>query len=264
MIWRPVLAIIGREVLRMVRQRWRLLSALARPMIWLLVIGSGVNSMLGEVGSEDYQHFLAPGVLGMVILFGAVLVSLSVVYDKEFGVMRSLIVAPLQHYWIVLAKTISAAVVAVIQAGGLVLLLVILGYIGKDTSILLLVTALLATALACASMGMLIAVWCSTLDNFAVTMNFVIFPVFFLSGALYPVQKLPDVLRLVATANPFTYGVDLLKHAILGRQVPIFGADFSVTLDLTVLLGFTVIAVFVACLRFSHESSTGLLNFLRD
>ena len=154
--------------------------------------------------------------------------------------------------------------VAVIQAGGLVLLLAILGYIGNDTSILLLITAFLATALACASMGMLIAVWSTTLDNFAVTMNFVIFPVFFLSGALYPVQNLPDVLRFVARVNPFTYGVDLLKHAILGRKVPIFGAEFSVALDLTVLLGFTVVAALVACLRFSHESSTGLLRFLRD
>jgi ABC-2 type transport system permease protein len=132
------------------------------------------------------------------------LVSLSVVYHKEFGVMRLLVVAPFQHYWLVLAKTISATVVAVVQAGELALLLAVFGYVGNEVSLVLLALGLLATALACASLGMLVAVWSSTMENFAVIMNFVIFPVFFLSGALYPVQKLPEILKFVATINPFT------------------------------------------------------------
>ena len=178
--------------------------------------------------------------------------------------MRLLIVAPLPHYWIVVAKVISGAVVAVVQAGAFTLLMAICGYVGSEMSLGLLVLGLVATALACASLGIVIAVWSSTLDNFAVVMNFVIFPVFFLSGALYPVQKLPDFLKLVAAMNPFTYGVDVLKHALLGSAAPLLGTDFGVGLDLTVLLGFTVLATVVACLRFSHESAAGLLQFLRS
>ena len=102
----------------------------------------------------------------------------------------------------VIAKTVSGMVVAVVQAGAFAVLLALLGYIGGGLSLPLLVLGLFATALACASLGMLIAVWSSTLDNFAVVMNFVIFPVFFLSGALYPVQQLPDVLKIVAAVNP--------------------------------------------------------------
>jgi ABC-2 type transport system permease protein len=263
MMWRPVWGIIEREMVRMIRQRGRLVSAAARPLIWLVVIGSGYNAILANVGPHGYHHFLVPGVLGMVMLFGAMLVSLTLVYDKEFGVMRLLIMAPLPHYWIVVAKIISGAVVAVVQAGAFALLLAPFGYIGSEVSLLLLVLGLVATALACASLGMVIAVWSSTLDNFAVVMNFVIFPVFFLSGALYPVQKLPDLLKLVAAINPFTYGVDLLKHALLGSAAPLLGTDFGVLIDVAVLLGFTAVATFVACLRFSHESAAGMLQFLR-
>jgi ABC-2 type transport system permease protein len=161
------------------------------------------------------------------------------------------------------AKIISGAVVAVVQAAAFALLLAIFGYVGPEVSMMLLALGLVTTALACASLGMVIAVWSSTLDNFAVVMNFVIFPVFFLSGALYPVHKLPDFLKFVAVINPFTYGVDILKHALLGSAPPLLGTDFGVLVDVAVLVGFTVAATFVACLRFSHESAAGLLQFLR-
>ena len=263
MMWRPVWALIEREIMRMVRQRGRLVSALVRPLIWLLVIGGGFGALLGDEASGGYQRFLSPGLLGMVMLFAAMLVSLSVVYDKEFGIMRLLIISPLPHYWVVIAKTVSGMVVAVVQAGAFAVLLALLGYIAGNVSLPLLVLGLFATALACASLGMLIAVWSSTLDNFAVVMNFVIFPVFFLSGALYPVQQLPDILKIVAVVNPFTYGVDLLKHALVSGLAPPLGPDFPVVVDITVLLGFAVVAIFVACLRFSHESAAGVLDFLR-
>ena len=110
------------------------------------------------------------------------------------------------------------------------------------------------TALACASLGILTAAWTPTLDNYAVIMNLVIFPVFFLSGSLYPVSQLPDVLRTIATVNPYTYAVDLLKHANLSLTGPGFAPDFSITTDVAVLAAFIVLATVVACLRFSQES----------
>ncbi len=257
-------AIIGRELLRLFRQRGRFGSAMVRPLIWLFVIGSGISATMGEIGDPGYQRFLLPGVLGMVLLFGAMLVALSVVYDKESGAMRLLMIAPVRHSWIVLAKIASAVIVSLLQVIAFAALLVPFGFFDTNVSPGLLAVALLSTAMVCASLGMLVAVHSSTLENFSVVMNFVIFPVFFTSGALYPVAHLPQALQLVAMINPFTYGVDLLKHALLGGAVSPFPADFGIGLDLTVVWGFILVASLVSCLRFSREASLGALGFLRN
>lgn len=249
---RPVGAIVGRELTRMLRQRGRLVSAMVRPLIWLLVIGSGFQALLQDVAPGGYKQFLIPGLLCMVLLFGAMLASLSLVYDKESGVMRMLVIAPFPRHWIILARTLSAAIVGIVQALLLLVVLAPLGYLLLPTQPALFVAGLVLTALACASMGMLIAVYSRTLDNFAVIMNFVIFPAFFLSGALYPVQQLPAILKLVALVNPFSYGVDLLKHAMLaGIDLP-FGPDFPVLVNLGVLVGFVLLSTLWACLRFAQ------------
>jgi ABC-2 type transport system permease protein len=234
-MWRPLWAIVRRELKWTFRQRGRLVSAMVRPLLWLFTVGVGFEAMLGQFGPGRYRAFLVPGLLGMVVLFGAMLASLSLVYDKESGVMRMLIIAPFAHYWIVIARTLSATVVAVIQALLLLVLLGLLGYIDRNLSVLYLGVGIVSTALACAAMGILIAVSTRGLDNFAVIMNFVIFPVFFLSGALYPVEHLPVWLKLIASLNPFSYGVDLLKHATVLSMPRPFGADFSVGVDLAVL-----------------------------
>jgi ABC-2 type transport system permease protein len=252
---RPFYAVVERELVRMFRQRGRLLAAMVRPLIWLLVIGTGLDAMLGRAGDGSYRYFLVPGVVGMTMLFGAMIASLSTVYDKESGVMRMLVVAPFPHHWIVVARTLSATAAAVVQALLLLGLLVLLGYVGADARWGLLLAGLVATSLACASLGMLVAAWSPTLENFAVIMNLVIFPVFFLSGALYPVQHLPDWLRWVASINPFTYGVDLLKHASPAATGARFAPDFAVATDLAVLLGFCAAATVVASLRFARDAA---------
>ena len=253
--WRPVYAVLEREVLRMFRQRTRLLSAMVRPLIWLFVIGAGFGAVLQQAGGVSYQQFLVPGVLGMTMLFGAMLAALTMVYDKESGVMRMLIIAPFPHYWIVIAKMLSAALAAILQAGLLLILLAILGYLDSRTHFGLLALGLLATSAACAGIGMLVAAFTRTLDNFAAIMNFVIFPVFFLSGSLYPVSQLPAALKVVALLNPYTYGVDLLKHAVLGILPSSMGADFSLTTDIAVLVAFTAMALLISSWRFSRESA---------
>lgn len=253
MYLRPVYAVLEREVLRMARQRTRLLSAMVRPLIWLFVIGAGFGAVIGEARGVPYQQFLVPGVIGMTMLFGAMLAALTTVYDKESGVMRMMIIAPMPHYWIVIAKTLSAALAAILQALLLLLVLAVLGFIGADTHFPLLALGLLTTSLACASIGMVTASFTRTLDNFAAIMNFVIFPVFFLSGSLYPVRDLPVALQWIATLNPYTYGVDLLKHATVSFGP--MGADYSLATDLAILIGFTLAAVAAASWRFSQESA---------
>jgi ABC-2 type transport system permease protein len=253
---RPVLAVLYREVLKLARQRTRLLAAMVRPLIWLVVIGSGFGAVLETGGGLSYQQFLAPGVVGMTMLFAAMLSALTMVYDKESGVMRMLVIAPFEHYWIVIVKTLSAAVSAQLQAAMLLVLLASLGYL-RFASIdpLLLLTALLLVPCACAGIGMLAAAFTKTLDNFAAVMNFVIFPVFFLSGSLYPITQLPPWLKAVAMLNPYTFGVDLLKHALLGGVEGRFAPEFSTALDIVVLAVFTFASVTVSCIRFSSETA---------
>lgn len=248
MSWRPVKAVVGREMKKLFRQRARLVSAMVRPMIWLLVIGSGVGSMLQGPAQEGYLNFLVPGILAMTLLFAALLSALTLVYDKEFGVMRMMMIAPIAHYWIVLSKLIAATLTAMVQAALLLILLLILGLVSIKVALGLLLPAVL-TAICCAAIGGLIAVYSKSIDNFAVIMNFFIFPVFFLSGALYPVKQLPDYLHHIVLINPFSYGVDLMKHA-----VPNIPTDFSIMTDIAVLLGFSIVAIAIACWQFSRES----------
>lgn len=253
MMLRPIYAVLEREVVRMFRQRTRLVSAMVRPLIWLFVIGAGFGTVLARAKGVDYQQFLAPGVLGMTALFGAMLAALTLVYDKESGVMRMLIIAPFAHYWIIIAKTLSAALAGMVQALLLLVILALLGYLDWKMSFALLALGIVMAALSCAGIGILVAAFTRTLDNFAAIMNFVIFPVFFLSGALYPIANLPALLKLAAMVNPFTYAVDLLKHAMLAPLQPSVTSELSVLVDFIVTAGFTVLAVIVASWRFSRE-----------
>jgi ABC-2 type transport system permease protein len=194
-----------------------------------------------------------PGVFGMTLLFGSMLAALSTVNDKESGVMRMLVIAPFAHGWIVLAKTAGAIFAAIVQAVMLLVVLLSFGFMREPISWPLFAAGLFATALACASFGMLIAAWSKTLDNYATLMNLVIFPMFFLSGSLYPIQRLPGALRLFATINPYTYGTDLLRHAA------ITGADnsaFSIGVDFSVIGVFSVAALALAAARFSRDNAT--------
>jgi ABC-2 type transport system permease protein len=255
MILRPIYGVIEREVVKMFRQRIRLVSAMVRPLIWLLVIGAGFGAVVERSGEAGYQQFLAPGVLGMTILFGAMLAALTMVYDKESGVMRMLIIAPFAHHWIVVAKTLAAALAGLIQAALLLVLLAALGFLSWAMNYPLLLLGILVTSLTCAALGILVSAFTRTLDNFAAIMNFVIFPVFFLSGALYPVAHLPLALKTVAMLNPFTYCVDLLKHAMLVPLAAGSASELHLGLDLLASVGFTLLGVIVASWRFAREES---------
>jgi len=244
--------VVERDLVKLWRQKGRLLSALVRPLIWLFVIGAGFEATVGG-GEGSYRSFLVPGVMGMAILFGALLGALSTVYEKESGVMRMLVIAPFAHRWIVFAKMQAAAVSAVFQALLLLLVLALLGDLPATPGWPLLALGIVSTAYACAGIGMLVAAFSRTLDNFAAIMNFVIFPVFFLSGSLYPVGNLPGLLGVAAQLNPYTYGVDLLKHAL--PQSAGHAADFTVAMDVLVLAGFTLLAFAVSAWRFSREQA---------
>ncbi|MGV0005015.1 MAG: ABC transporter permease [Candidatus Porifericomitaceae bacterium WSBS_2022_MAG_OTU9] len=254
-VWlRAFTAIVWRDVRKMLRQRGRFLSSLIRPLIWLFIIGGGFGTLLQELGREGYQGFLLAGVVCMSLLFGSLLASLSLVYDKEAGVMRMLMVAPIPHVLILLARTAGAVVVGICHSVVLLVVLVLIGRLHGVPDMPILLLALVTTALASASMGTLIAVYSKSLENFAVIMNFFIFPVFFMSGALYPIAHLPGWLKAMAVINPFSYGVDLLKHALRPAiaDSAVFSTDFTVPHNVAVLLGSSSLVLLLACIRFTR------------
>jgi ABC-2 type transport system permease protein len=255
MTWRPFQAVVQRELLKLVRQRGRLVAQMVRPLIWLFVIGGGLGAVMSRQGIADYQRFLVPGVLGMTMLFGAMLGAFSAVYDKESGVMRLLVIAPAAHAWVVAAKILGATVVALVQGSMLLVVLVAIGYVGTDVSPGLLLMGMVATSLACAATGMAVATFSGTLENYAVMMNVVIFPMYFISGALYPFAMLPDALRAAALVNPFTYGVDLVKHAMPYAHGAFGAPELPLAWDLAAVAGLVAIAASVACVRFSQGAA---------
>ncbi len=227
------LASVQRDVRKTLRQRDRLAASLVRPLLWLWVIGGGMAAMAGP----HYIERLVPGIIGMSLLFGAMVGGLSIAFDKDAGTMRLLVTAPVGTSHVIGAKIISATLVALLQT---LLLMAVLATLEAGayvwTHFGLPLESLqawlpwagtlrveswpwfaLATGmggLVCACLGVWCAVIAKSIDSFAVMMNFVIFPVFFFSGAMYPTHTMPVLARWVSQINPFTYVVDMLRAAV--------------------------------------------------
>ena len=222
-------AIVMRELMKFVRQYGRLVSALVRPLLWLAVFAAGFRNVFGVAIAEPYDTYIpydvyiAPGLVGMVLLFNGMQSSLAMVYDREMGMMRLLLTAPLPRWWILFAKLTATAVLSLAQAAAFVLVAWALGttlpVIGPNT--LQVLAAAVASALMLGALGLLLSVHIKQLENFAGTMNFVIFPMYFMSTALYPLWKLEEsgarVIHFLATWNPFTHAVEATRFALHGQ-----------------------------------------------
>ncbi|WP_011581935.1 MULTISPECIES: ABC transporter permease [Chelativorans] len=220
-------AIVRREVIKFTHQYARLLSALVRPALWLIAFAAGFHNLLGVSIIPPYrtyityQEYMIPGLLGMVLLFNSMQSSLSLVYDREMGTMRLLLTAPLPRWYLLLCKLIGGAALSTLQAYAFLLVAWLFGVRLPDWGYLLAFPALVAAALMLGAIGLLLSVYVRQLENFAGTMNFVIFPMFFISSALYPLWKLQEsgaeYLYQIALANPFTHAVELIRFAAYGQ-----------------------------------------------
>jgi ABC-2 type transport system permease protein len=223
-------AIVSRELFKFSRQYGRLLSAIVRPLLWLAVFAAGFRNVFGVAIVEPYDTYIpydvyiAPGLIGMVLLFNGMQSSLAMVYDREMGLMRLLLTAPLPRPWILFSKLCATAVLSLAQAAAFVAVAALIGTTlpvwGPQTPMVLL--AATCAALMLGALGLLLSVHIKQLENFAGTMNFVIFPMYFMSTALYPLWKLEESgagwVYQIARFNPFTHAVEWLRFALYGKD----------------------------------------------
>lgn len=227
MKWSPALfAIVAREALRFVHQRERFVAALARPLIWLLVFAAGFRAALGLSITPPYQTYITyetyivPGLCGMVLLFNGMQSSLSLVYDREMGSMRLLLTSPLPRWWLLTARLIGASLISIAQVYAFLLIAALFGITLPPIGYVAVFPALLLAGFMLGALGLALSSFIKHLENFAGVMNFVIFPMFFLSSALYPLWKMAESSRLlhdICAANPFTHAVELIRFALYGE-----------------------------------------------
>lgn len=220
---RCMLAIVEREALRFVHQRERFLAALVRPLVWLVVFAAGFRAALGLSIQPPYQTYITyeiyivPGLAGMIQLFNGMQSSLSLVYDREMGSMRLLLTSPMPRWWLLLSKLTGGALISVLQVYAFLAIAALFDVRFPAWGYVAALPVLLLTGMMLGAVGLFLSSWIRQLENFAGVMNFVIFPTFFLSTALYPLWKMAEastILRDICAANPFTHAVEAIRFAL--------------------------------------------------
>lgn len=253
MEFNAIYVIVAREFKKFIRERSRLFSAIARPVLWLFIVGAGMSRLVSPNVGVPYIQFIFPGILGMTILFSSIFSSISIIWDKEFGFMKEILVAPVSRLSIVVGKALSGMVVSTIQA---VIILALFPFIGFKLSILQIAGVFLLCAsisFSISAFGVVLATFYDSYESFSVIMNFIVMPMFFLSGAMYPVKLLPEILKIFAKINPLTYGIDAMKHVIFPYETGPMSPDFSFIIDVAIIILTSMVFVLIAGNAFERK-----------
>ncbi len=235
-----------RQLKRYVRSRARIVGSVGQPLLFLIALGFGFGPIYRRAGGGDYIQFLAPGIIAMTILFTAVFTGVEVLWDKQFGFLKETLVAPVSRVRIVFGRTLGGATVATLQ-GAIVLVIALVA--GFRPALATLPAALVfagLTGLLFTAMGTAIASVIDDMQGFQLIMNFLVMPLFFLSGALFPLNGLPRAITVIATVDPLAYGVDGLRWALIGQ------AHFPLLLDIGVLATITLLLLGLGAYLFTR------------
>jgi len=241
-----------REMKRFGRAKSRVIGSLAMPLFFLAFMGMGFNRMAvpGLGRDVNYIQFLVPGILGMSLLFSSTFGGLSVLWDREFGFLKEIMVAPVHRVSIVLGRIAGGMTTALIQGLMILGISIVLGFrVRSLTSLALALAAMLLIASSFLGLGLIFASLMKDIQGFSLIMNFVIFPLFFLSGALYPLENMPKVIRLLSLADPLTYGIDGLRGFLLGQSTR------PPAVDIAIMAGISVFMVLAAAYAFEKSKS---------
>lgn len=239
-----ICALTWRDLLRFSRDGTQLLGAVARPILWLVLLGNGMGSAVPSVRGLDYPRFVFAGAIAMTLLFSGMFQSITIIFDREFGFLKEVLVAPVFRVTIVAGKILSGATVTVLQGLVTIAFAPVVGVrfgLGAAATLLAVVVLL---ALAVTALGVVLASRMRTFEGFGVISNFVVLPLYFLSGGPFPIEGLPPWMAALVRLNPITYGVDLMR-IVLSQP-----ASFSAPVDLAVLLLFGAATVGLSLLLF--------------
>ena len=237
-----------REMIRYFRAKERIIGSLAMPIFWLLIFGSSMRTSVSLGINLDYTSFIAPGVIAMTIMFTSMFSGISVIWDRELGFMKEMLVAPVSRISIVTGKSLGGATTALIQGILVLSLSFILGVRINMISLLIIIPIIILIALGLVGIGVAIASLLESMEGFQLIMNFIIMPMFFLSGALFPINNLPDWLKVISYIDPVTYDVELLRYVMTGFS------NINVMLSFIIVLGFTCSTLLIGAYLFNKRS----------
>jgi len=258
-VLRGIWVIAYRELLRFVQERSRLLSSFAMPLLFLVIFGAGFTRTIGTMTpGVDFVQFIFPGIIAMTVLMNSVMSGLSVVWDREFGFLKEILVAPLGRTGIVLGKAVGSATVAVMQGAVMLLLAPLVGVKVTPLLVLQLMPVLVIISMSLSGLGILVASRMRSQQGFQLIVQLIIFPLIFLSGVFFPVNNVPAWLEVFSKANPLTYGVDAIRQLFLAGSaevtgVTVFGHTMTVLQDVAVIACFGTILLLLAAWSFGKQ-----------
>jgi ABC-2 type transport system permease protein len=248
-----------REFIRFVRTRARILSSFIQPVLFLFVLGYGMSTLVGTTGGFDFKKFVFPGIVAMTVMSTAISSAISIVWDREFGFLREMLVAPVSRSAIVVGKTLGGASIATAQG---TIMLALAPLIGVRLTALLVIQVIgieLLMAVTLTAFGVFVASHIQRMEGFSVVMQLLLFPMLFLSGALFPLKGLPTWLAVITRVNPLTYAVDPLRHLVFEQQhmpavaaerfstgITLFGYSLPTALELGITCVFAVVFLALA------------------
>ena len=227
-----------REFKVFLREKSRLVASTFTPILWLFVIGSGLGAANpSTIPGVDYQLFIFPGIVAMSIIFSSVFFGSYIIWDRKFDFLKSVMVAPVSRATVFVGKTLGGMTTSLIQASILLAVGAAIGVPFTPISLLQAVAVILLMSFGLTSLGLALGSYMYSLEGFQMIVSFVVFPLFFLSGALFPLDDLPGWLGILTAADPATYGVDALRQAMLSAGSNSFALDMGILVAYTAALG---------------------------
>jgi ABC-2 type transport system permease protein len=218
-----------REILRYVTERSRIVSSLAMPLLLLVVFGAGFTNVIGGMAPGiDYLQFMYPGIIAITVLTTSLFAGISVVWDREYGFLREILVAPISRTGIVMGKAIGATLQASLQVALMLILAPLLGVTLSAEIIIGLIPMIVILSLGLAGLGIMLASFMRSQQGFQTMMQIIIFPLIFLAGVFFPVNDVPVWMEVISKVNPLTYGVDAIRQVFLGSQVGAVGLGVTI------------------------------------
>ncbi len=257
-IWRGTWVVAYRELLRFVNERSRIVSSLAFPLAFLVIFGAGFGRVIGSLApGVDFMQFIYPGIVAMTVLTSSLFAGVSVVWDREFGFLREILVAPIGRTGIVLGKAAGATLIALLQVAIILLLAPLVGVALNPTILLGLLPMVVILSLGLSALGLIIGLFMTSQHGFQLVIQLLIFPLIFLAGVFFPVDQVPLWMEIISKLNPLTYGVDTIRQIFLGSEaglgVTVLGHTMTLLQEAVLISAMTILLLAGAVVAFNRQ-----------